>query len=146
MVLYTDADTAFTSRAFLPTMEELGVDARIKTGRNDIATVDAAIRIVKTIVVNKRSESGEADWAKHVPIAVKAFNSRKLGYLMERAPKEVKADGQLEFMLQRQNYQFLQRNLRLLARRTNRLTDKGFVRAYIVHPRTTGWLRVGENR
>ena len=65
-MLYTDADTAFTSHAFQAAMQELGVDARIKTGRNDIATVDAASRIVKTLVVDERSESGEADWAKHV--------------------------------------------------------------------------------
>ena len=102
-VLYTDADSAFTPRAFQAAMQELGVDARTKTGRNDIATVDAAMRVVKTRIVDERSASGEADWAKHVQWAVRTFNGRKLDYLMERAPKEAKADGQLDFLLQRKN-------------------------------------------
>ena len=62
-VLYTDADTASTSRAFQEAMTELGVDARIKTGRNDIATVDRAIGILKETMAKERSATGKADWA-----------------------------------------------------------------------------------
>ena len=43
-VLYTDADTAFRSLAFREAMHDLGVEFRVKLGRNDIATVDAAIK------------------------------------------------------------------------------------------------------
>ena len=69
-VLYTDADTAFTSRAFQEAMNELGVDARIKTGRNDIATVDRAIGILKETMAKERSATGRADWGAFLPLAV----------------------------------------------------------------------------
>ena len=36
--------------------------------------------------------------------------------------------------------------MKLLARQTNRLTDKGFFRAYIVPPRAKGWRRVSDSR
>ena len=45
-LLYTDADTAFKASTFQEAMEELGVDARTKTGRQDIATVDRAIAML----------------------------------------------------------------------------------------------------
>ena len=77
-VLYTDADSAFTSRA----LRELGVDARVKTGRNDIATVYRAMGIVQETIVWLRSSSGKADWAEHAQRAVKAFNANDLEYLM----------------------------------------------------------------
>ena len=60
--LSTDADAAFTSRAFRAAMEELGVEARLKAGRNDIATVGRAIGILEETIQRFRSSSGEADW------------------------------------------------------------------------------------
>ena len=79
-VLYTDADTAFTSRAFQALMEELGVEAHVKTGRNDIATVDRAIGMLKETIAKERGATGNADWAVSVPKAVKAFSSNDLEY------------------------------------------------------------------
>ena len=145
-LLYTDADAAFTSNAFRAAMRELGVDARIRTGRNDIATLDSAIKLVKEAIVRERGDSGEPDWAKHVNLAVRAFNNNRLDYLMMNKPKDVKPDTDLEALLERENLQYLQHNLGRLARRTNRLTDKGFFRAYVAPERTKGWRRVGDNR
>ena len=145
-VLYTDADTAFQSAVFQQAMRELGVDARIKTGRNDIATVDRAIGMLKETIVKYRSTTGQADWAKHLEKAVKAFNSNDLEYLMREAPEDVKKGTDLEFMLKRKNFDFAQHNVRLLAKKTNRLTDRGHFRAYLAPPRTKGWRRVGEAR
>ena len=65
---------------------------------------------------------------------------------MNSAPVDVKAGSELEFLLQRKNYQFLQHNQRRLARRTNRLTSSGFFRAYIAPPKTKNWRRAGENK
>ena len=42
--------------------------------------------------------------------------------------------------------EFARHNGRLLARRTNRLTDKGFFRVFVQPPRTKGWRRVGDVR
>ena len=42
-ILFTDADAAFRSKAFMNAMQDLGVDLRIKLGRNDIATVDREV-------------------------------------------------------------------------------------------------------
>jgi hypothetical protein len=145
-VLYTDADTAFQSAVFQQAMRELGVDARIKTGRNDIATVDRAIGMLKETIVKYRSTTGNADWAKHLEKAVRAFNSNNLEYLMREAPEDVKKGTDLELMLKRRNFEFAQHNVRLLAKKTNRLTDRGHFRAYLAPPRTKGWRRVGEAR
>ena len=76
-------------------MEERGVDARIKTGRNDIATVDRAMGLVKETIVQLRSSSGKADWAEHAQRADKAFNANDLEHLMNNAPKEAKDGSQL---------------------------------------------------
>jgi hypothetical protein len=46
-VLYTDKETSFRSAPFREAMQNLGVDARIKTGKQDIATVDRAISWLK---------------------------------------------------------------------------------------------------
>ena len=145
-MLFTDADTAFTSNAFKAAMAELGVDARVKTGRNDIATVDRAMGLVQEAIVCLRSSTGVPDWAAHVQRAVKAFNRNDLQYLMNSAPADVKEGSELELLLQRKNYQYLQHNQRLLARRTNRLTDKGFFRAYLGKPRAGLGRRAGGNR
>ena len=61
-MLFTVAATAFTSQAFQEAMRELGVDARVKTGHNDIATVDHAMGLIKETIVRLRSSSGDADW------------------------------------------------------------------------------------
>ena len=65
---------------------------------------------------------------------------------MGQAPKEVKEGSQLEFLLQRRNCQFLQHDQRLLASRTNRLTNEGFFRHLVQAPRTKGWRREGDLR
>ena len=82
-------------------MEALGVDARIKTGRSDIATVDWAIGHLKEIIQRYRVSSGEADWGSFLQKAVKAFNHTRLDYMMDQRPKNVQAGSDLEFMLQR---------------------------------------------
>ena len=102
-LLYTDADTAFKASTFQEAMEELGVDARTKTGRQDIATVDRAVAMLKETSVKYRSTTGNPDWADHITKAVKAFNSNDLEYLMHEAPKDVKEGTDIEFMLKRKN-------------------------------------------
>ena len=72
-VLFTDADTAFQSTAFKQAMQDFGVDPRIRTGRNDIATVDRAIGLLKETIVRFRSTTGNSDWAEHLQKAVKGF-------------------------------------------------------------------------
>ena len=61
-VLYTDADTTFKSRAFGDLMRELGVEHRVKLARNDIATVDAAIKNLGETIVRYTTSSGVGDW------------------------------------------------------------------------------------
>ena len=102
----TDADPALNPA---PSSKPCGswASTRVKTGRNDIATVDRAMGIVKETILRLRSSSGKADWAEHVQRAVKAFNANDLEYLMNQAPEDVKSDSQLEFFLQRKTYQFL---------------------------------------
>ena len=48
--------------------------------------------------------------------------------------------------MKRKNLDFVRHKVRLLARRTNRLTDKGFFRVFVQRPRTKGWRRVGDVR
>ena len=65
---------------------------------------------------------------------------------MREAPEDVKKGTDLELMLKRRNFEFAQHNVRLLAKKTNRLSDRGHFRAYIAPPRTKGWRRVGDAR
>ena len=60
-VLYTDADTAFRSQAFRDAMRDLGVEFRVKLARNDIATVDSAIKYLGETIVRYTTSSGEGD-------------------------------------------------------------------------------------
>ena len=128
-VLFTDAETSFQGVAFREAMQELGVDARIKTGKQDIATVDRAISWLKEAIVKYRSTTGKADWAEHLEKAVRAWNSNDLEFLMREAHEDVKKGTDLELMLKRRNFEFAQHNVRLLAKKANRLTEKGHFRA-----------------
>jgi hypothetical protein len=65
---------------------------------------------------------------------------------MREAPEDVKRGTELELMLKRRNFEFAQHNVRLLAKKTNRLTERGNFRVYIAPPKTKGWRRVGEAR
>jgi len=145
-ILYTDKETSFRSAPFREAMQNLGVDSRIKTGKQDIATVDRAISWLKEAIVKFRSSSGKPDWADHLQKTVKAWNSNSLDYLMREAPEDVKKGTDLELMLKRKNFEFAQHNARLLAKKTNKLTEKGHFRVYIAPPKTKGWRRVGEAR
>jgi hypothetical protein len=70
-VLVTDADTAFTPKAFRAAMDGLGVEARLRAGRNDIATVDRAIGLLKETIQRFRASSGKSDWGHFLQKVVK---------------------------------------------------------------------------
>ena len=105
-LLFSDADTAFRSKAFREAMAGLGVDFRVKEGRNDIATVDWAIGLIGETIVRYTTSTGEADWMKFLDRSVKAFNSNDLEYLAGEAPKDVKGGSELEEFLRRKNQQY----------------------------------------
>ena len=86
-MLVTDADTAVTSKAFRAAMDGLGVETRLRAGRNDIATVDRAIGLLKETSQRFRAPSGKSDWGEFLQKAVKAFNANRLGYLMGEPPR-----------------------------------------------------------
>ena len=65
---------------------------------------------------------------------------------MHSAPEDVKEGSDLEMKLKQKNLEFVRHNNSLLARRTNRLTDKGSCRVFVQPLRTKGWRRVGEAR
>ena len=66
-------------------MTELGVDSRVKEGRNDIATVDRAIGLLGETIVRYTTSTGEGDWMKFLVRAVNAFNRSDLEYLANEA-------------------------------------------------------------
>ena len=140
-VLYTDADVAFRSKAFRTAMEDIGVDFRVKLGRNDIATVDRAIGILGETIVRYTTSSGEGDWMKHLDRAVSAFNRNDLEYLANEAPEDVEKGSQLEEFLRRKNMHFLEHNLRLRAGRTALRTFGLFARIYRLRERASdAWV------
>ena len=101
---------------------------------------------MKETVAKERSATGRADWGAIVPKAARAFSANDLEYLMPPAPEDVKQRSGVEFMLKRKNLEFVRHNVRLLAKKTNRLTDRGHFRAFVQPPRAKGWRRVGDVR
>jgi hypothetical protein len=63
---------------------------------------------------------------------------------MREAPEDMKKRTDLEQMLKRRNFEYAQHNVRLLAKKTNRLTDRGHFRTYLAP--TNLRRRVGEAR
>ena len=89
-------------------MAGLGVDFRVKEGRNDISTVDRAIGLISETVVRYTTSTGDGDWMKFLDRAVRAFKSNDLEYLAGEAPRDVKGGSELEEFLRRKNQQYME--------------------------------------
>ena len=62
-IVTTDKDTGFRTALFEETLEKAGVQHHQFTrARNDIATVDRLIGLIKRAVAEEQAETGEGDW------------------------------------------------------------------------------------
>ena len=102
--LNTDKGTEFTSREFQTMLARRNIQYREKVGKNDIATVDRAMRTLKDMLARRSADAAAGgDWLTELLKAVASYNKLDHSALHDNAPGEVQGDKDLRFQLRYEN-------------------------------------------
>ena len=109
----------------------------IAAGRNDMATLDRFIGVIRRALAEHTAETGEHDWASRLPEAVHGFNENGAPALYGSAPDDLRRpNGQvrnqvLAFERQWDESHFMVHNAELIKQHADKLNDEGSFRTYI---------------
>ena len=89
--LNCDKGTEFTSREFQTMLARRNIQFREKVAKNDIATVDRAMGVLKDMMARRGADAAAGgDWLTELPNAVASYNKLDHSALHDNAPGEVK--------------------------------------------------------
>lgn len=80
--LLTDADPGFKTREFKALCAENDIDHQFRFGRNDIATMDRLISIIRRAFARNIAETGDNDWAEQLQKVIKGHNESSNPHLI----------------------------------------------------------------
>ena len=129
--LNTDKDSNFLSQKFQAMLRERGIDHREKEALNDIATIDAAIREVRSALGRRTLQTDGGNWAQELDAVIAGYNRSDHSALMQAEPNEVAGNDQLRFALRYENANKMQHNFRLMQKRQEDLQRAGGYRTLI---------------
>ena len=125
--LNTDKGSEFTSREFQTMLDRRKIQHELKAALNDIATVDRAMGVIKSMLARRQAEM-DGDWLTHLPAVVDAYNKLDNRSLHEHSPSEVQGDDELRFQLRMENANKRAENVAQANDRQEKLEEKGAFR------------------
>jgi len=108
-----------------------GIFHVLKSGQQDIATVDAAIFKIKRSFAEHEAETGKTEWAPRLLTVVKGLNAVGLPHLLGSSPEDVLKSKPLQFELLRQAADDLQDNTEQMWKRADKLEREGGFRTLV---------------
>jgi len=133
--LVTDGGPEFQTPQFKELLR--GTRHTVAVGRNDMATLDRFIGVIKRALAEHTAETGEQDWASRLPEAVHGFNENGAPALYGSAPDDLRGpNGQVQnkvlaFERQWDESHFMVHNAELIKQHADKLNDEGSFRTYI---------------
>jgi len=127
----TDKDSVFMSQEFQAMLRSRGVEHRTKEALNDIATVDAAIREVRSALGRRTLQPDGGNWAQELDAVIAGYNRSDHSALMQSEPNEVAGNDQLRFALRYENAQKMRHNFDLMTKRQEDLQRAGGYRTLL---------------
>jgi len=125
--LNSDRGTEWTNARVKELCERKGIGQRFKEGRNDIATIDAAISVLRPALTKRSARSGKP-WPDELAAATKGVNGRARDALADASATEVKGDIPLRIDLRVENTQKSIDNEQLMEKRDAKLREMGAFR------------------
>jgi hypothetical protein len=125
-------DGEFEIGPFETLMERRDIEHNIAKARQDLATVDRAIGMLKEAVAEEQEETGTQDWCMAmVNRAADGYNSSGRSALTGEAPRHVEANEDLVFFLKRRNMQHAETNQKVRGTKEERLRAMGGFRIWV---------------
>ena len=131
--LNTDGGGEFSS-SFSKMLERQGINHRRKLtpdSRNDLATLDSAMGVIKVGIEKEKTERKENDFTKVLDKVIRGYNASPHSHLDNEAPKDVEANIGLRFELRRDAVKENQHNVSINTKIQNRLTNEGAFRTLV---------------
>ena len=129
--LNTDKDSVFMSEEFQAMLRRRGMEHRSKEALNDIATIDAAIREVRSALGRRTLQPDGGNWAQELDAVIAGYNRSDHRALMQSEPNEVVGNDQLRFALRYDNAQKMQHNFNLMTKKKYDLQRAGGYRTLL---------------
>ena len=129
--LNTDKDSVFMSQEFQTMLRNRGVEHRTKEALNDIATIDAAIKEVRSALGRRTLQPDGGNWAQELSAVIAGHNRSDHSALMQSEPNEVAGSDQLRFALRYDNANKMQHNYELMVQRREDLQQTGGYRTLL---------------
>ena len=129
-----NADGEFDSRTLNRFLAGQGIAARYKEGRNDLATLDAAMNNFKKMLKKQMQEKNTKEWAPLLPNVVKAHNNLSHEALMAGAdPNEAydESNKALQFELREDAGRKMAQQNAVVQRNQKNIQENGAFRTYI---------------
>jgi len=131
--LNTDGGGEFSS-SFSKMLERQGINHRRKLtpdSRNDLATLDSAMGVIKVGIEKEKTERKENDFTKVLDKVIRGYNASPHSHLDNEAPKDVEGNIGLRFELRRDAVKENQHNVSINTKIQNRLTNEGAFRTLV---------------
>jgi len=131
--LNTDGGGEFSS-SFSKMLERQGINHRRKLtpdSRNDLATLDSAMGVIKVGIEKEKTERKENDFTKVLDKVIRGYNASPHSHLDNEAPKDVEGNIGLRFELRRDAVKENQHNVSINTKIHNRLTNEGAFRTLV---------------
>ena len=131
--LNTDGGGEFSS-SFSKMLERQGINHRRKLtpdSRNDLATLDSAMGVIKVGIEKEKTERTENDFTKVLDKVIRGYNASPHSHLDNEAPKDVEGNIGLRFELRRDAVKDNQHNVSINTKIQNRLTNEGAFRTLV---------------
>ena len=129
--LNTDKDSVFMSQDFQALVRTRKIEHRTKEALNDIATIDAAIREVRSALGRRTLQPDGGNWAQELDAVIAGYNRSDHSALMQSEPNEVAGNDQLRFALRYDNAKKMQHNFDLMTKRQEDLQRAGGYRTLL---------------
>jgi len=130
--LNSDSWTEFSSREFQTMLARHKIHWREKVGKNDIATVDSAMRTLKEMLARRGADAASGgDWLDELPKVLASYNKLDHSALHHHAPSEVKGDDDLRFQLRYENAEKRMENAEQAQDRKRKLESVGAFRTLL---------------
>ena len=129
-----NADGEFDNRAFNRFLSRRGISVRYKQGRNDLATLDAAMNNFKKMLKKQMQEKNTKEWEPLVQKVAKAHNNLSHEALMAGAdPNDAydESNKALQFELREEAGRKIAHQNAIVERNQKNVQDNGAFRTYI---------------
>ena len=129
-----NADGEFDNKTFNRFVSQQGIAVRYKEGRQDLATIDAAMHNFKKMLKRMMQEQNTSEWAKLLPKATRAHNRLSHEALMGNAdPNEAYDLGHknLQFELREEAGKKMAQQNAVVTTNQKNVQEQGAVRTYI---------------